>query len=174
MRRLDLSTDSNSNQIGDFVTETCSAAEEEEDELVGVDESQQQQDKLSRRFCKPADGDAEYHWCEEDDLSEATCSGGSGSDCRAGRDDSAATVTADLTESSLTASDPNYVELAKKIDTNLAHIDMEDFKSEDIHSLLVDYSEVSALRCDMQDSLRTPSSQVRFPNPPTKPPQSDC
>ena len=79
--------------------------------------------------------DIEYHWCEDDDLSEATGGQSYSSEGRSCSEESPLT-----NEVSVIGSDPSYVELVTKIDTNLAHIDMEDFKSEDIHSLLVDYS----------------------------------
>ncbi len=71
-----------------------------------------------------------YHWCEEDDLTSSE----------------AVTTSTDKTlASSSDHSAEEYVELAKAADTNLAHIDMEDFKSADlfqseqIRSLLIEY-----------------------------------
>lgn len=85
--------------------------------------------------CVLEKSDIEYHWCEEDDLSEATGGHSYSSEGRSCSEELPLT-----NEESVIGSDPSYVELVTKIDTNLAHIDMEDFKSEDIHSLLIDYS----------------------------------
>jgi len=85
--------------------------------------------------CVLEKSDIEYHWCEDDDLSEATGGHSYSSEGRSCSEELPST-----NEESVIGSDPSYVELVTKIDTNLAHIDMEDFKSEDIHSLLIDYS----------------------------------
>ncbi len=138
-------TDSNSNQI------------DEEPPLVAASV----QDAKPSSCLETVTEASEYHWCEDDeDLSEANRAAGQQSSCSSDhiREES-------ITESRLLiGSDPSYVELAKQIDTDLAHIDMEDFKSEDIHTLLIDYSQNCAIPnnvADMHDSMEeTPSSQV--------------
>ena len=74
-----------------------------------------------------------YHWCEEDDLTS-----------------SEAATSTDKTLGSSGEPDQHsaeeYAEMAKKVDQNLAHIDMENFKSADlfqteqIRSLLIEYN----------------------------------
>lgn len=93
-----------------------------------------------------------YHWCEEDDLTSSE----------------AATTSTDKTIGSSGDPDPHsaeeYAEMAKKVDLNLAHIDMENFKSADlfqseqIRSLLIEYNR--PILCS-QSQL----SQVRLPVP---------
>jgi hypothetical protein len=107
-------TDSNSNPISPV------ASDEEEEEEEGLEHCQSES----------------YHWCEED--SDLTSS-------------EAVTTTASQTDKTQATSSGEqqlqqleYVEMAKKVDTNLAHIDIEDFKSADLfrsESLLIEYQE---------------------------------
>ena len=96
-----------------------------------------------------------YHWCEEDeDLTSSE----------------AATTSTEKTLASSADADHHsaeeYVELAKEADTNLAHIDMEDFKSADlfqseqIRSLLIEYRQRNNRPLSRSQS---PLSQVLFP-----------
>lgn len=88
-----------------------------------------------------------YHWCEEDDLTSSEA------------------VTSTSTEKTLASSAEadqhhsaeEYVELAKEADTNLAHIDMEDFQSEQIRSLLIEYRQRNSRPLSRSQS---PLSQV--------------
>lgn len=90
-----------------------------------------------------------YHWCEEDDLtsSEAATS-------------TDRTLASSGHQDHRHHSSAEYVEIAKKVDTNLAHIDMEDFKSADlfqseqIRSLLIEFNRPGS-------RSQSPLSQVR-------------
>ena len=161
-------TDSNWNQISDVSAhppDSLSSGQQPEEEPDQVEEASHQQSVQvsaaagNEGSCclDPSGETSDYHWCEDDDLSENT---GQSCSCSCDKAESPALTS----ESQLIGSDPSYVELAKQIDTNLAHIDMEDFKSQDIHSVLVDYSQNCPLpssNADMQDSMEeTPSSQV--------------
>lgn len=130
--------DSNSNPISPVPT---TEAEEEEAE-EGEEEAEA---VTSLDHCQSES----YHWCEEDDLTSSD----------------AATST-DKTIGSSGEPDHHhsaaeYAEIAKKVDTNLAHIDMENFKSGDlfqsdqIRSLLIEYNR-PILRS------QSPLSQVRL------------
>lgn len=129
--------DSNSNPISPVPTGPEVEAEEEEEEAEAA---------TSLDHCQSES----YHWCEEDDLTSSD----------------AATST-DKTIGSSGEPDHHhsaaeYAEIAKKVDTNLAHIDMENFKSgdlfqsEQIRSLLIEYNR-PILRS------QSPLSQVRPP-----------
>ena len=113
--------DSNSNPISPVPTGPRETEEEE-----GVVETEA---ATSLDHCQSES----YHWCEEDDLTS-----------------SEAATSTDKTIGS--SADPDshsaeeYAEMAKKVDLNLAHIDMENFKSADlfqseqIRSLLIEYN----------------------------------
>jgi hypothetical protein len=122
--------DSNSNPISPVSTgpEEEEEAEEEEEEVVVVVE-EETETATSLDHCQSES----YHWCEEDDLTS-----------------SEAATSTDKTIGSSGDPDPHsaeeYAEMAKKVDLNLAHIDMENFKSADlfqseqIRSLLIEYN----------------------------------
>ena len=115
--------DSNSNPISPVPTGPEEEAEEEEEEVVETEAA------TSLDHCQSES----YHWCEEDDLTS-----------------SEAATSTDKTIGSSGDPDPHsaeeYAEMAKKVDLNLAHIDMENFKSADlfqseqIRSLLIEYN----------------------------------
>ena len=120
-------TDSNSNPISPVVSD------DEEEEEEGLEHCQSES----------------YHWCEEEDdltSSEAVTT-------TASTDKTLATTSSggDQQQQQL-----DYVEMAKKVDTNLAHIDMEDFKSADLfrsESLLIEYQE----RCSQSQVRSVPA-----------------
>ena len=117
--------DSNSNPISPVSAGPESEEAEEEEEVV-VEETET---ATSLDHCQSES----YHWCEEDDLTS-----------------SEAATSTDKTIGSSGDPDPHsaeeYAEMAKKVDLNLAHIDMENFKSADlfqseqIRSLLIEYN----------------------------------
>lgn len=138
--------DSNSNPISPVPTGPEEEAEEEEEEEE--EEEVVEETATSLDHCQSES----YHWCEEDDLTSSE----------------AATTSTDKTIGSSGDPDPHsaeeYAEMAKKVDLNLAHIDMENFKSADlfqseqIRSLLIEYNR--PILCS-QSQL----SQVRLPVP---------
>lgn len=115
--------DSNSNPISPVPTgPEDEEAEEDEEEVIETVAT------TSLDHCQSES----YHWCEEDDLTS-----------------SEAATSTDKTLGSSGEPDHSaeeYAEMAKKVDLNLAHIDMENFKSADlfqsqqIRSLLIEYN----------------------------------
>lgn len=130
--------DSNSNPISPVPSGPEEADEEEEEEEV----AEETEAATGLDHCQSES----YHWCEEDDLTS-----------------SEAATSTDKTIGSSGEPDHSaeeYAEMAKKVDQNLAHIDMENFKSADlfqteqIRSLLIEYNR-PILRS------QSPLSQVR-------------